>query len=200
MTAEHAKAVFLDRDGVLVRDRDRVLRPDEFELLPGVPEALGRLARADFTLVVVTNQPVVARGLITEEALAELHAWLAARIVELGGPRLDLVLACPHHPHADVAAYRLACRCRKPGPGLLERAAQALRLDPAQSWLVGDRPSDVAAGRAFGAATVLVETGRHDAAPIVGAEHLEHLGDLARPHHRVADLAAAADLILRGPR
>jgi len=193
MTAEHAKAVFLDRDGVLVRDRDRVLRAEDFELLPGVPEALGRLSRAGFKLIVVTNQPVVARGLLSERTLSELHAWLVERIVGLGGPRIDLVLACPHHPNADVAAYRRTCRCRKPGPGLLELATRDLRLAPDQSWLVGDRPSDIAAGRRHDVRTILVETGRHTEPPIQGAEGL---GDLAHPHHRAADLADAASIIL----
>jgi len=192
-TPELGKAVFLDRDGVLVYDRDQIMRTNDFQLIPGVPEALGRLASAGFKLVVVTNQPIVARGNLTERGLADLHRWLVDHIVSLGGPRIDLVKACPHHPNANVDAYRRKCRCRKPGPALLEFAARDLRLDPAQSWLIGDRPSDIAAGRQFNVRTILVESGRHKDPPIEGAENI---GDLGLPHHRAPTLTEAVSIVL----
>lgn len=190
---EVRRAVFLDRDGVLVADRHRVLEASQFFVITGVPEALQRLARAGYALAVVTNQPIVARGLISEAALEHLHSQLVRMIAEAGGPRIDGIWTCPHHPHADVIAYRTACKCRKPAPGLIHRASAVLGVDPSESWMVGDRGSDIAAGRRASCRTILVESGRHADAPIVGAENL---GADALPHHRVTDLAAAVAVIL----
>src|SRR5436190_15201874 len=169
-------AVFLDRDGVLNRTwvRDGVTHPpatlDEFELLPGVVEATGRLAAAGWPLVVVTNQPDVARGLQTRQAVQAMHRLLHERV-----PLLD-VLAC-YHDTPD------GCECRKPKPGLLLQAARRWQLDLAGSVIVGDRWSDVAAGQAAGCTTVLVVT------PWSGADRCE-------PDHTVRDLPEAAGWIL----
>jgi D-glycero-D-manno-heptose 1,7-bisphosphate phosphatase len=186
------RAVLLDRDGVLVPDEGLLTDPGRLRLLPGVPAALTRLAAAGWRLAVVTNQPVVARGLIDEAGLAAIHRHLTDLILAAGGPRLDGIFACPHHPEGTVAAYRQACACRKPRPGLLLAAAAAHGYDLARSWMVGDRPSDIAAGRAAGCRTILAETGKHTAAPIRGAGW-EAGTD---PDHRCADLAAAAGIIL----
>ena len=170
-------AVFLDRDGVLNRAlvRDGVPHPphdlSEFELLPGVPEALARLAAAGFALVVVTNQPDVARGTQTRARVDEINDRVRA-----GLPVLD-VLTCFHDSGDD-------CACRKPRPGLVLEAAARWGLDLAASFLVGDRWSDVEAGRAAGCTAVLVET------PWSGRER-------CRPDHCVRDLPEAADWILR---
>jgi D-glycero-D-manno-heptose 1,7-bisphosphate phosphatase len=177
MTPGRKRAVFLDRDGVINRVfvRDGVTHPPahpaEFELLPGVVEAAGRLHAAGFALVVVTNQPDVARGSQTVAGVEALNDRVRFLL-----PVLD-VLTCFH----DTAA---GCDCRKPRPGLLLEAARRWRLDLPRSFLVGDRWSDVAAGRAAGCRTVLVET------PYGGRER-------CRPDHGVADLAAAADWILQ---
>ena len=187
-----APAVLLDRDGVLVPDDGLLTDPDRLRLLPGVASALAMLAAAGWRLAVVTNQPVVARGLIDEAGLARIHDRLRALLTAAGAPFLDGIFACPHHPEADVAAYRLACACRKPRPGLLLQAAAAHGYDLARSWMVGDRPSDIAAGRAAGCRTILVETGRHADPPIRG-DGYEAGCD---PDHRCRDLLAAADVIL----
>jgi D-glycero-D-manno-heptose 1,7-bisphosphate phosphatase len=186
-------AVFLDRDGVLLEDAGILTDPAGIRILPGVPEALARLSRAGLALVVVTNQAAVARGLLTEEALGEIHARMAALLSSRGAPPLDGVYACPHHPEATLPAYRADCACRKPRPGLLIRAAADLGLDLGRSFLVGDRPSDIAAGRAAGCRTVLVETGRHGDPPIRSSEPFDP-GVAA--DHRCPDLAAAADWIV----
>lgn len=188
------RAVFLDRDGVLVRDVHLATRPEQLELLPGVPGALATLTGAGFRLVVVTNQTVVARGLLSEDGLARLHDELAARIRARSGVELAGFYVCPHHPRADLPAYRLACSCRKPGPGLVERAARELDLVLAESFLVGDRPSDVAAGRRAGCRTVQVRTGRHGEPPIETAEPFDP--ELATPDHGCEDLPAAAAWIV----
>lgn len=167
---QRARAVFLDRDGVLIRDVGLLVRPDQVEILPGVPAALLRLHAAGFRLLVVSNQPVVARGLIQERDVEEIHRVLVSRLVEEGGARLDGFYFCPHHPNASLPDYREACDCRKPRPGLLIRAAREHDLDLARCFLVGDRTSDVAAGARASCRTVLVETGMHLAPPIESPE------------------------------
>jgi D-glycero-D-manno-heptose 1,7-bisphosphate phosphatase len=176
MTDALRSAVFLDRDGVLNRVvvRDGVTHPpasvEEFALLPGVAQAVRRLHAAGFALVVVTNQPDVARGTQTRAGVETIHDRLRAEL-----PMLE-VLAC-YHDSSDE------CACRKPKPGMLREAAQRWRLDLWHSFLVGDRWSDVVAGQAAGCRTVLVET------PYSGRER-------CRPDHCVRDLAEAAEWIL----
>ena len=150
-------AVFLDRDGVLIEDRNLLVCAEEMRLLPGVPSALAALKEAGFILIVVSNQAVVARGLISAAGVERLHTELERRLIEAGGPALDGVYFCPHHPEATVEAYRVACDCRKPRPGLLLRAAREHRLKLPSSFMVGDRITDIAAGRRAGCRTVLIE-------------------------------------------
>lgn len=193
MTSAHP-AVFLDRDGVLIEERHLIATREDVQLLPGVAPALRRLTDAGFTLVVVTNQTIVARGLASEAEVGALNAFIAGAIVQAGGPALDHFYVCPHHPQATRAEYRRACGCRKPRPGLLLDAAAALDLDLARSYLIGDRVSDILAGRAAGCRTVQVQTGAHAAAPIVGVdpEQANEGADFV-----AADLPSAAAWILR---
>ncbi|MEL6716497.1 MAG: HAD family hydrolase, partial [Planctomycetota bacterium] len=151
---ERRPAVFLDRDGTLNREVDYLADPELFELLPGVGEALARLAAAGFALVVVTNQSGIARGLLDEDVLAAIHARMARDLAE-HGVALDLVLHCPHHP-TDAAPTapawtRARCSCRKPKPGMYVEATARLGLDPARSWAVGDSLRDLEAGAVIGA-------------------------------------------------
>ena len=127
-------------------------------LLPGAA-ALGGLAAAGYALVVVTNQAGVARGLYDEAAVEAVHRRLAELLAGVG-VRLDAVLHCPHHPEGTVPGYARACRCRKPGPGMLEAAAGRLGLDLAASWLVGNHPADVGAAQAAGVRPLFVTTGQ----------------------------------------
>lgn len=182
--------VFLDRDGVLIEDVGLLTRASDIRVLPGVPAALTMLRAAGHALVVVSNQTVVARGLLDEAQVTALHDEIERALVDAGAPALDGFYFCPHHPHADVAAYRCDCTCRKPSPGLIARACDERGLDATTAVMVGDRPSDVLAGQRAGCKTVWVETGRHADAPIVGTD------ELARPDHRCADLLAAARWIV----
>jgi len=141
-------AVFLDRDGTLNRDKGYVHLWADWEWLPGAKEALALLT--GYKLVVVTNQAGVAKGLYSEEAVRELHARVNQ---DLPAP-LDAFYHCPHHPD-----FSGPCACRKPAPGLLTRAAAELGLDLARSFMVGDKLSDAAAGRAAGCRSILVRTG-----------------------------------------
>lgn len=180
--------MFLDRDGTLNRkapEGSYVARPAELELLPGVPAALARLNAAGVATVLVTNQRWMSRPGADHEDYRRTHA----RLVELlaaGGARLDAAYVCPHE--------RGACRCRKPAPGMLERAAAELGLDPAAAVIVGDADSDLLAGRAAGVGTILLRAGvdRHPDADAVVPD-LEHavgllLGDaVAVPRPRRKD-------------
>ena len=186
-------AVFLDRDGVLVED-DGLPAPATLRVLPGVPEALARLQHAGFALVVVTNQPIVARGLAQEEDVDTVNGEIRTRIENAGGPRLEHFYYCPHHPRATLERYRMACACRKPEPGMLRQAAAELDLDLARSSMVGDRISDIAAGASAGCRTILVETGCHLDPPI---ETVKPIDATLRPDHTCADLPAAVDWILK---
>ncbi len=190
------RAVFLDRDGVLCPDRGLVTAADEIELYPSAPASIRRLNEAGFSVVVVTNQPVVARGLATEADVQAMNCRVQELLRKSGGSRIDGFYYCPHHPNATLPQYRTACQCRKPRSGLLLQAAAEMALDLAASYMVGDRPSDIAAGRRAGCATVLVETGQHTAPPI---ESPDDMTADAKPDHVRPDLAAAVELILRGP-
>jgi D-glycero-D-manno-heptose 1,7-bisphosphate phosphatase len=187
------EAVFLDRDGVLVEDRGPLADPDELELIPGAARALRRLRDAGLALVAVSNQAVVARGLADEAGIETMNRRLDELLVEAGGPRLDRHYFCPHHPEATLPAYRLECDCRKPRPGMILAAARDLGLDPAVSFMVGDRPTDIAAGTAAGCSTILVHSGRHREPPIVTSPPQ---AQWPTPDHECADLAAAAEWIL----
>jgi D-glycero-D-manno-heptose 1,7-bisphosphate phosphatase len=185
--------VFVDRDGVineLVPDPlsgrpESPLRLADLRLVPGASAALERLTNAGRPLIGVSNQPAAAKGLVS---LQELEA-VQARVLELlaaEGVRFDAFKVCLHHPDAVVPELMGDCECRKPAPGMLLEAARELDLDPAASWMVGDTDGDVAAGRAAGCRTVLVE--------YPGSAHKRN-GD-PRPDTIVRDLAAAATFIV----
>ncbi len=152
------KAVFLDRDGTLIRNRHYGCDPDAIELLEGVSEGLGLLKMSGFLLVVVTNQSGVARGFFTERCLNEMHRRLGDRLEKLGAG-IDGWYYCPHHPEGVVPEYAVACDCRKPLPGMVLRAAVDLGIDLSASWLIGDILDDVEAGRRAGTRTVLLDVG-----------------------------------------
>jgi D-glycero-D-manno-heptose 1,7-bisphosphate phosphatase len=143
------RAAFLDRDGVINLDRGYVFRREDFAFVPGTLEAARRLAQDGYALVVITNQSGIGRGFYTEGDFAGLTKWMAEQFHEAGAP-LAGVYYCPHHPVDAHGPYRRACDCRKPGPGLLLRAARELNLDLSRSILFGDRHSDLLAAQAAG--------------------------------------------------
>jgi D-glycero-D-manno-heptose 1,7-bisphosphate phosphatase len=158
-------ALFLDRDGVIVEDVAAVVNPAALRLLEGAPEAIRRAKEAGLAVVVVTNQPIVARGLASEDDVLTVHSALDS-LLRARGAEIDAFFFCPHHPRATVDRYRVACKCRKPRPGMLRRAASELNVDLRASVMVGDRISDVEAGARAGCRTILVETGMHTAPAI----------------------------------
>lgn len=159
MAAEPRPAAFIDRDGVINVERHHVFRVEDFEILPGVVQALRKLADHGYALVVVTNQAGIAKGLYSVDDYLRLTTHMR-NLFAREGIVFTGVYHCPHHPHGSVPAYAVACDCRKPAPGLLLQAAAEHGLDLGRSVLVGDKTSDTAAGRAAGVRwTVLVESG-----------------------------------------
>jgi len=147
------RAVFIDRDGVICRNRnDHVKSWEEFVFLPGALEALARLASSDLYVIVITNQAVINRHMVPVEVLQDIHARMT-RAIEAAGGRVDRVMYCPHRPEER-------CGCRKPEPGLMLMAAETLGVNLSQSYLVGDAEADMQAGRAAGCRRYLVLTGR----------------------------------------
>lgn len=151
-------AIFLDRDGVVIEDSHYLGDTGRVRFVPGAPETIAELNRAGWAVVIVTNQSGVARGLFTLDAIGEVHDHLA-ELLSGYGARVDAFHFCPHHPEAELPEFRAVCECRKPKPGMLRRAARELGLDLAESWMIGDRVSDLEAGAAAGCRTVLVRTG-----------------------------------------
>lgn len=147
------RAVFIDRDGVICRNRtDHVKSWEEFVFLPGAKEALARLSRSEFLIVVITNQAIINRGMVPVEVVEDIHRRMVREVEAVGG-RIDRVLYCPHRPDEN-------CGCRKPQPGMLLQAAREMGIDLAHSWLIGDALSDMVAARRAGCGRYLVLTGR----------------------------------------
>jgi D-glycero-D-manno-heptose 1,7-bisphosphate phosphatase len=185
-------AVFVDRDGCLIEEMGYLNHVSRVRLLPRSAEAVGRLNRARVPVVMVTNQTGIARGYFDEAVLRAVNAE-AERQLWAAGARLDGVYVCTHHPRDGEPPYRAVCECRKPRPGLLVRAAQDLGLNLQRWVMVGDKPSDVEAGQAAGAAGVLVLTA-------YGRGELEHQRHRWRnePDHVAGDLLDAVEWALAG--
>jgi len=178
-------AVFLDRDGTINIEKHYLHKIEDFEFIPGVPEAILQLNRAGYKVVIVTNQSGVARGYYSLEAVALLHVQLQERLNAIGA-LVDAFYVCPHHPTAGVGEYGLVCDCRKGKPGMLLNAARDLELDLAASIIVGDKLSDIEAGLAAGCTPLLVLTG-------YGQDAASKVSDRVK---RFVDLPAAVDYIV----
>ena len=175
--------VFIDRDGVInVNRSDYVKSWEEFQFEAGVFESINRLVQHDFSIIVISNQSAIGRGLVAREVVDEIHNRMIEAIAEHGG-RIDAIYYCPHHPEDD-------CGCRKPRPGLILLAAQELDLDLPRSYFIGDAVSDVEAAHAAGCMPLFVKTG-------LGSDQLSQLEE--RGFHDVRkfpDLTDAVDFIL----
>ncbi len=151
-------AVFLDRDGTLIEEVDYLERVEQVALYSWSIDGVRLLNRAGIRVFVVTNQAGVARGYFTESVVEDVHRHIDSLLAS-GGARIDAYYYCPHHPEGAVEAYRRSCECRKPGRGLVDRAAREFGIDPSRSFVVGDRWLDIQLARAVGARAVLVRTG-----------------------------------------
>jgi len=162
------RAVFLDRDGTIARDVHYCRRVEDFEILPLVPEAIRLLNQEGYKVVVITNQSGIARGYFSEATLSLIHRKMITTL-EQGGARIDAVYFCPHHPDEG-------CDCRKPSPTLVIRAAADIGIDLDRSYMIGDDPKDVKAGRVAGCRTILLT-----ADPTQPHEDLQGICDHAAP-------------------
>ena len=183
-------AIFLDRDGTLNVEKGNLRTPEELEMLPRVGPTLRALRQAGFRLVILTNQPVIARGEATERDVADVHRKLAWEIGKEGA-YLDAIYLCPHHPKRGFPGERvdlkIDCECRKPGTKMVEQACRDLGIDAAQSWMVGDRTVDIEMARRAGLKSILLRTG---AAGQDGKYSVS-------PDYVVDDITAAASIILQ---
>jgi D-glycero-D-manno-heptose 1,7-bisphosphate phosphatase len=182
-------AVFLDRDGTIIEDVGYLRDVSQIDLLPWAADAIRQLNEAGYAVIVITNQSGVGRGFYDEAHVQATHRALDAMLGERGA-RIDGYYYCPHYPESSDSRYGGKCDCRKPAPGLLQRAAAELGLDLAASWMVGDWWRDVQAGIGAGTRTILVRTGR-------SAEHRPAPPDAPRPDAILNSLMEAAGWILR---
>lgn len=181
--------IFLDRDGVINLDRAYVHRWEDFEFAPNAVRAMKMLIDAGSQIVVVTNQSGIARGMFSEEQYLALTEMIRNFLLAQGVPLLD-VLYCPHHPKGSVPEYAIECTCRKPAPGLLLEAAMRHRIDLSASVIIGDKPSDIFAGRNAGV--------RY--AYLVKSHNKENVSYLAEADAVFDDLYACAQWLLRKDR
>ena len=171
----HRPYILLDRDGTIIAEKNYLSSVEEIELLPGAVEGLRSLQEAGFGLIVVTNQSGIARGKLTLDTLAEIHAELQRQLAA-GGARIDAFYHCPHVPEDH-------CECRKPAPLLARRAAADFGFDLELSFVIGDKPCDIDLGKNCGARTILVRTGygrQHEAAGLAADVVVDDLMEAAR--------------------
>jgi D-glycero-D-manno-heptose 1,7-bisphosphate phosphatase len=135
------KALFIDRDGVINEDTGYPYKPEHIRFNEAIFPLCKLAAQKEYLLVVITNQAGVAKGKFTEQDVTALHEWMSGEFAKRG-ISIARFYYCPHHPEAAVPAYRVACSCRKPKPGMIERAARELNIDIKKSIVVGDKPSD----------------------------------------------------------
>lgn len=174
------RAVFLDRDGTINIEKDYLYRIEDFEFIPGAPEAIKKLKDAGFLVIVVTNQSGVARGYYTLEDVECLHAHIREELARIGAS-IDAFYVCPHHPKEGFGAYKADCDCRKGKPGMLLQAARDFDIDLKRSYMVGDKVADVEAGKNAGCRSVMVLTGYgEDAAKQMTRDSIPLFGDIGR--------------------
>lgn len=153
------KAVFLDRDGVITQEPPYYAhRLDQLRLIPRSTEAIKLLNKLNFKVIIVSNQSGIARGYYGEEDTIRFNNAMN-ELLNKSGAHIDAIYYCPHHPEAKIERYRVDCDCRKPKPGMLKRAEKELNIDLRQSFMVGDRWSDIEAGKRAECKTVLMRTG-----------------------------------------
>ena len=184
------RAVFLDRDGTVNEEVGYLKDLDRLRLIPGAAAAIRRLNEAGLKVVLITNQSGVARGYFSETFVHQAHELLK-EMLDREGARLDGIYYCPHHPTAGDSSYTMSCDCRKPGTGLIDRAARDLAIDIKSSFMVGDKWSDIELAHRAGTRAILVRTGFAPDDP--GNLRPAHIADPDLVAHTIAE---AADWII----
>lgn len=182
------KAVFLDRDGVITQEPPYYAHDvDQLNFVPKSPEAIRLLNKHGYSVVVVSNQAGIAHGYYPEEDTVVFNKAMAKKLARQHAT-IDAIYYCPHHPEANVAKFRVKCNCRKPEPGMLLRAEKELGIDLKQSFMIGDKLSDIEAGKRVGCKTIMVRTGQ-------GEEQLK--SNSIECSYVAADLYDASEYILQ---
>ncbi|HEY6193128.1 MAG TPA: HAD family hydrolase [Bacteroidota bacterium] len=150
--------IFLDRDGTINEEVDYLSSPLDLHLIPGAADAIREANESGFKVFIITNQSGIARGILTEERLAEIHAALVSALARQHAT-IDKIYYCPHHPDFGEPPFRAVCNCRKPGTGMIDAAVREFGIDISKSFVIGDRMIDVQTGNNAGAASILVLTG-----------------------------------------
>lgn len=185
--------VFLDRDGTINQEVNYLTNSSQLSLIEGAAKGVQQLNQAGLKVIVITNQAAVARGYLTEQALSSIHQAMQDEL-RSHQATVDAIYYCPHHPTEGQPPYRCDCDCRKPNAGMLTRAAEELEIDLQRSFVVGDKLSDLQAGRRAGCTTVLVRTG-------YGSEVEQSLvAESVQPDFVADDLLAASAWILEQQR
>lgn len=173
-------AVFLDRDGVLTKEKSYICTVKDMEIFSYAGECIQQIKNKGYYAIIVTNQSGIARGLFTEDDIQKMHLYLKQ---ETG---VDAVYYCPHHPEGKIQKYRKICQCRKPETGMIEQACRDYSIDMDKSFMVGDRAGDIIAGQRMGLKTILLESG-------YGSKRLE--ADV-KPDYFLKDLRMVADMLI----
>ncbi len=180
--------IFFDRDGTIIEEKNYLSRINDLKLLDGVVSGLQKLKTLGMPFYLITNQAGIAHGFFTEEQLRLIQSFLANQLREL-----EIIFRasfyCPHHPEAEIQEYRLDCFSRKPNPGLLYQAARFDKINLKHSYIIGDKLSDLEAGRRAGTKTILVLTG-------YGVEELKKINPRQKPDFIATSIESAADWII----
>ncbi|GAA4312205.1 HAD family hydrolase [Compostibacter hankyongensis] len=182
------KAIFIDKDGTLIEDVPYNVNPGRIRLEDHAAEGLRMLQEEGFLLIVASNQPGVALGYFGEHHLLQVNEKIRSLLLPCG-VYISGFYYCPHTPEGRIKKYACRCGCRKPAPGLLLAAADALDIDTSRSWMIGDILHDVEAGKRAGCHAVLIDNGHETV--------WDTTGPYRRPDARAGDIRAAAELILR---
>ncbi len=181
----------MDRDGTVNEQMGYINHPDRFVLLPGAGKAIRLLNESDYLAIIVSNQSGVARGYFPLDLVHQVHDKMH-RLIKKDGAVLDGVYFCPHYPNGKIPALGITCDCRKPGTGLIEKAEASFDIDMGNSWVIGDRSTDIKMARRAGLKNILVKTG-------YGRGDLQYVfPELPfQPDHVAEDLLDAVEWILR---
>ncbi|MFH1721109.1 MAG: HAD family hydrolase [Candidatus Altiarchaeota archaeon] len=186
------KAVFLDRDGVINKNVRRLDSPEKFVLIDGAAKAISHLKKKGYLVIVVTNQPEVAKGFFSLEDVESIHKRMKELLAKENA-HVDAVYTCPHHPEkgfeGEIEELKIECDCRKPKPGMLLKAIKEYNIDPAKSWMIGDSKTDIEAGKKASVQTVFLTSGGGS-----GSKQEERYEDL-KPDYEKKDLEEAINTL-----
>ena len=180
------KAIFLDRDGTIIRHVDFLNKASQIRLLRGVARAIVSFKKLGFLVIIVTNQPIIAKGFCTFDDIDKVHEKMN-KLLAQNGAKIDAVYICPHHPErgfkGEISELKIECNCRKPKPGLLLQAMKEHNISANESWMIGDKESDIIAGKNAGCRTILLTSEKRISFEIM-------------PHKILSNLAEAVDYIV----